>query len=288
MKKFDGDTVEIMAMSECPNDCEHCFINYKGHINFETLEIILDRFNKIYKNVILNGTELLMNDKYIELCSKYGQDFIYTNGKLLTAEKRNVLKQNGIKRISVSLHYGIQEHISKSNLSEISKVIVDAVNDGFSVRVLCTISKENYKLVPIISEYVKSLGASSLKFINMMKEGKASNFGNIFLGECEIIEFFDLLQIEREKNYPEKFYITRNGGFGNDNTRKNNFNCGAGKDVVVITPEHKVYPCNFLLYDEYCIGYWDETGIYIDEKFEHNPKECKALEKQLIKTISKK
>ena len=25
-----GDTVEIMAMSECPNDCEYCFINYKG------------------------------------------------------------------------------------------------------------------------------------------------------------------------------------------------------------------------------------------------------------------
>ena len=40
--------------------------------------------------------------------------------------------------------------------------------DGFNVRVLCTISKENYKMLPQIAEYVHSLGVRSLKFINMI------------------------------------------------------------------------------------------------------------------------
>lgn len=283
MYKYNGDTVEIMAMSECPNNCEHCFINYKGHIDFYELEQILNNYTKIHKEVILNGTELLMNDKYLELCSKYNQDFIYTNGKLLTKEKREILKQYGIKRISISLHYGIQEQISKSNLIDISQIIMDTVSDGFSVRVLCTISKDNYKLIPTIAEYVKSLGATSLKFINMMKEGKAESFEDVFLNEEELIEFFNILETTRKKYDKSDFYITRNGGFGNDENRKNNFKCVAGKDIVVITPEHKVYPCNFLIYEDYCIGHWDETGIYIDKEIEHSKKECLALKKQLKK-----
>lgn len=88
MKKYEGSSIEIMAMSECPNHCEHCFINYKGHINFSNLENMLKNYNQMYKNVILNGTELLINDRYLELCALNKQNFIYTNGKLLTSDKR--------------------------------------------------------------------------------------------------------------------------------------------------------------------------------------------------------
>lgn len=283
MRRYDGRAVEIMAMAECPNNCEHCFIKYNGHINFNTLEQMIQQYHKEYDEVILNGTELLMNDKYLELCKKNNQDFIYTNGNLLTYEKRQVLKKYGINRISVSLHYGIQNQISKSTIKEISKVIIDAVNDGFSVRVLCTISKNNYKLIPVIADYVKGLGASSIKFINMMKEGKAERLEDVFLQHRELIEFFNILDLTRKKYNPSEFYVTRNGGFGNDIMRENNFCCEAGRNIVVITPEHKVYPCNFLLYDEFCIGYWNDTGIYIEKEFHHNSKECTALQRQLVR-----
>ena len=67
MRRYDGRAVEIMAMAECPNNCEHCFIKYNGHINFNTLEQMIQQYHKEYDEVILNGTELLMNDKYLEL-----------------------------------------------------------------------------------------------------------------------------------------------------------------------------------------------------------------------------
>ncbi len=285
--KYEGKYVQIMAMSECPNNCEHCFIHYKGHINFDELDTMMDNYSKDYR-VILNGTELLMNNKYLELCNKYNQNFIYTNGMLLTPEKMEVLKKNNINRITMSLHYGIQEQISKIGLEETAKLIKETIANGFEVRVLCTIDRDNYKLLPEIAEYVKSLGVKSLKFINMLKEGKAeNNIGDVFLNQEEIYEFFDILYDVRKKYDPKEFYVTRNGAFGDDKGNKNNFTCPAGKDWVLLTPDHRVFPCNGLQYDEYCIGHWNDEGVYIDKPFEHDRKECYVLKRQL-KMLSNK
>ena len=38
-----------------------------------------------------------------------------------------------------------KDKIDYLNLIDISQIIMDTVSDGFSVRVLCTISKDNYK-----------------------------------------------------------------------------------------------------------------------------------------------
>ena len=279
--KYEGKYVQIMAMSECPNNCEHCFIHYKGHINFDELDTMMESYSKDY-SIILNGTELLMNDKYLELCNKYHQNFIYTNGMLLTKEKMDVLKKNNINRISISLHYGIQEQISKVGLTDVSHKIKEAIANGFEVRVLCTVDKDNYKILPEIAEFVKSLGVKSLKFINMLKEGKAEdNIGDVFLNQEEINEFLDILYEVRKKYDKDDFYVTRNGAFGNDKRNKNNFHCPAGEDLVLLTPDHRVFPCNGLQYDEFCIGHWDDDGVYIDKEFKHDNNECYVLKRQL-------
>lgn len=69
---YTGKVVQIMAMSECPNKCDHCFIRYKGHISFEKFDEMMGKYSKEYEKVILNGTELMMDERYIELCEKYG------------------------------------------------------------------------------------------------------------------------------------------------------------------------------------------------------------------------
>lgn len=280
---YNGKTVQIMAMSECPNHCAHCCIRYKGHIPFEQLDQMMDKYSKEYERVILNGTELMMDERYIALCDKYGQNFIYTNGNLLNVESRAMLKKHGISRLSISLHYGIQEQISEYSLKEISDKIRETLADGFKVRVLCTISRDNYKLIPDIAAYVYSLGVKSLKFINMIKEGRAEGevFEGTFLSKTELEEFFDILDETRKKYDKKDFYITRNGAFGDDEKHKNNFECPAGKDWIVLTPNHKVYPCNGLIYDEHCIGHWNDEGIFIDKEFRHDCKECMTLIRQL-------
>lgn len=279
--RYNGKVVQIMAMSECPNKCTHCCIRYKGHIPFEQLDKMMEQYEKQYDKVILNGTELMMDERYIELCEKYGQNFVYTNGTLLTSKNRDMLKRHGINRLSISLHYGIQEKISEASLTEISNKIKEAIADGFDVRVLCTISRDNYKLIPDIADYVYSLGVSSLKLINMIKEGRAETFENVFLSKNELEEFFDILEQTKKKYDKNKFYLTRNGAFGDDAKRPNNFTCPAGKDWIILTPDHKVYPCNGLVYDEYCIGHWNDDGIFIDKSFEHDCKYCEVLNRQL-------
>ena len=87
---------------------------------------MMEAYSNDYR-IILNGTELLMNDKYLNLCNKYHQNFIYTNGMLLTKEKMNILKKNNINRISISLHYGIQEQISKVGLADVARKIKEAI-----------------------------------------------------------------------------------------------------------------------------------------------------------------
>ena len=56
--KYAGKTVQIMAMSECPNKCKHCFVEYTGHIPIDELDRMLNNYVKIYDKVIINGTEL--------------------------------------------------------------------------------------------------------------------------------------------------------------------------------------------------------------------------------------
>ena len=61
-----GDVVEIMAMSECPNNCEHCFINYKVHIDFYELEQILNAYQqsttKTRENELVDELYLLTDE----------------------------------------------------------------------------------------------------------------------------------------------------------------------------------------------------------------------------------
>ena len=247
-KKYEGKTVQIMMMSECPNNCTHCCIHYKGHIEFNKIEEMIEQYQGEGKEVILNGTELLMNERYLQLCKKAGQDFIYTNGRLFNEKNRKLLKKYNINRVSVSLHYGIQEQLSHEKLEDISQIIRDAVAEGFEIRVLCDISKDNYKILPEIASYVNGLGVKSLKFINMIKEGRAEDIGDIFLDKEELKEFFSILEETRKQYNPEEFYVTRNGAFGDDEIRKNNFYCPAGKDWIILTPDGYVYPCNGLNY----------------------------------------
>lgn len=279
--RYQGEVVEIMSMSQCPNRCPHCFVTYEGEIPFKTLDHLMADLVPLHKEVILNGTELLMDDAYLDMCGKYKQDFIYTNGKLLTKEKMEVLKRNDIHRISVSLHYGQQESISRISLNEVVDVIEQARDEGFEVRVLCVISKENLMLVPEICDFVASLHIRGVKFINLLYSGGGQNFKDKLLDEKDLPVFFDLLHQAREKYDKEKFYITRAGNFGYNKKYGDNFICPAGKDFVLLTPNGSVYPCNAMVYPEYRIGHWDETGIYIEKQLMHGEKTCMALNRQL-------
>ena len=59
-----------------------------------------------------------------------------------------------------------------------------------------------------------------------------------------------------------------------------NFNCPAYNDMVVMTPDYKIYPCNFLISKEEEIGYYKDGKIYVVDDYECSPNECLYCKKR--------
>ena len=73
--------------------------------------------------------------------------------------------------------------------------------------------------------------------------------------------------------------IRRCGTFGNDLNRKGcNFNCIAGSELVVITPDLNVYPCIFLAKKGYEIGKVVDSKIILYKEFNNKGDKCLAQE----------
>ena len=91
-------------------------------------------------------------------------------------------------------------------------------------------------------------------------------------------EFFELLHKIRDKYDKNILEIQRCGSFGHDTYGKSNFLCDAGVDFVCITPDKKVYPCNFFCKPGNEIGYYKDGKIYITKEFKNDQTKCLAKE----------
>ena len=49
--------------------------------------------------------------------------------------------------------------------------------------------------------------------------------------------------------------------------------------MVILTPELKVYPCNFQASPGNEIGYYKDGKIYVKEGLDFNPKTCSSYQK---------
>ena len=74
--------------------------------------------------------------------------------------------------------------------------------------------------------------------------------------------------------------IQRCGTFG-PNIHKNNFYCLAGQDMIILTPDRKLYNCVFNISNNSCIGYLDDDYNLIinQEASSINQSYCKVLKK---------
>lgn len=280
-KHFSGEMIEVLAMSECPNHCEHCCVNYKGHIDFDTLSSLFEICKERNMKMLISGTELLMDEKYLEFCNKIGQNFIYTNGALLNDKNYALMKKYGINRISLSYHYGIQDQLTHIDQDKIDSILSKAVSEGFYVRAFCTVTKDNINYMSKVAERAYGLGAKSIKFLNMLEEGRAAEKDFRILDRTDLKQFFKNVNDIRKKYDKKDFYVTRNGAFGYDTENRCNFRCTAGHETVVLAPNGNIYPCVGLMYDEYIIGYWTDKKIIIEKEFDRGEHICKVLERQL-------
>lgn len=279
-KEFDGKDVIIMSCSDCNTRCKHCYISYSLNFDKDALFELASKCIVKY-NTSINGSELLIHPEYFNTIQMLGQTRIMTNGIeiLRNPDIMKELKNRGIKIISISYHMGIHDEISSVKEELIYKVINIAKQHSMKVRIMVTIDKNNYLLVEEMCKKAIELGANSIRFTNYLTTGNAIEISDRALNEEQIQTFLLLVQEQRKKYSKNILEIKRCGTFGKQNgVSKKNFKCPAGIDLIAITPDMNVYPCNFLSKPGYEIGKVIEGKIIINKKIINDGSRCIAYE----------
>lgn len=281
MKEYNGMYVTLMLNSDCNNNCAHCYINYNGMFNDEELKDLVPTLLKKYR-VLFNGTEPILHDEYLKYYKMANNNIIMTNGIALVEDNGLIckLKENGINQIALSYHYGIQDEISQIKIKELDKLILKLKKQGFKVKLMCSISRDNLKCIEACCEKAYNLGVDYVRFTNFIDQGRAiSNIeSKKFLTLEEIYYVLDEIKEQRKKYARDKLYIERCGSFGNG-INKNNFKCMFANNMVAITPDHNVYGCIFDTSIGNEIGRLENGKILIRDDVDDSKDYCKILKK---------
>ncbi|HOZ88980.1 MAG TPA: hypothetical protein PK737_01960 [Bacilli bacterium] len=283
MKEYTGQTVKIMICAACNNKCKHCYIPYEGNIDSEELYTLVTTLSNKYE-VILNGTEPLMNPDYLKSLKLIKQKLILTNGLVFAnnlAYLDQIKAETYIQQICVSYQFELQELFGSVSLSYLDKLFPQIRARGFDLELMCTISATNFDKVLAYCEKAVALKANIIYFIEYMNQGQAVNLDeNLILSEAQKEKFFELVNEARKIYDINTLKVTRSGNFGPDNNAlKNNFRCDALSNMVIITPDYKVYPCNFMIDYQNEIGYYQEGKIMIKEDLASDCTQCLRLRK---------
>lgn len=145
---------------------------YEGNFEKEKLLDLCSIFMQRY-NVLLNGTEILLDPEYFEALQLIGQDFIVTNGIALAKNSRLIeeLMSFGIKSVGMLYHMGIHKEISSVKKEVIEENIQSLLHYGLDTYLRVTITSKNYYLLRQMCEDAIMLGAKGIKFTNFMRMG---------------------------------------------------------------------------------------------------------------------
>lgn len=280
MKEFEGKKVTIMSCSNCNTNCKHCYVSYKGNFKGDELYQLCEQLKEKYE-LNINGTEVLLHKDYFPVYNLIGQKRLLSNGIVINKDESiiELIKESSIEMVAMSYHFIIHKNISNVSQEMLKNNIKKLQENGIKVELMCTVTKSNYDKILEICKDVVDMGVKKVRFINFLNTGNAINLDNSnILTEDQKRVFFDLLNKARNIYPKEKLLIKRCGSFGLDNEHSCNFNCPAGKDKVVISPDMKVYPCIYMVKPEYKIGQYTNGKVMIDSEIIHDGTKCLASE----------
>ena len=275
--KYEGERVILMACSKCNVACTHCYIGYTGNRTPDELEELCKYYSNKYNIVRIDGAEPLVDLGYLKSYKIVGQDWIMTNGLRIYREPEviDLLKENGIKTVFMSYHFGIQDSLNGINNEMLNKVIRMIREKGLRVVLMTTITNKNAHEALNICDQAHDLGASGIEFNKIFIQGRAKNLSNIGLSKDDYDSFFKGIKEARDKYDINDLEVRRSGTFGCDTVYEpNRFKCSAGVKKVCITPDNHVYGCTCICKPGYEVGEIHDGEIYLYSDFVNDRTWC--------------
>lgn len=269
-----------MSCSNCNTKCEHCYISYKGSFEPQKLLEIVKNLKKKYR-IKINGTEPLLTPAYLESYKEAGEELILTNGLVFkdNEEYLDDIKNAGIKRICMSYHFDLHEVISKVDKEYVKSLYPKIRAHKLDAEVMTTISSINCDKILEYCDKAYEMGANYIHFTNFMSQGNAKNIDkNLVMSEEQRKNFFKQIMIARDKYPKDKLYVSRCGTFDKNPFEEDGgkFRCLAYNEMVVLTPELKLYPCNFQASPGNEIGFYKDGKLFVKDDLDFNPNECSS------------
>ena len=272
LEKMSKPTVVIMASSKCNLKCGHCYLPYTSNRSpKDALEMVEALQNNGY-NVLVAGSENLLDLDYLKSYQKAGQKHILTNGLVLEKDHSiyDELKKVGINYIILSLHFGMTEEFKSVPERTVAKVIREAKERKFLVQATTTITSKNYLAVDSMCSKGVEYGLDKLHFGRFIQMGRGESENNLALSEIQAQEFFDNLNKVR-KRYKgnldvrvEGYFGPRPGSLGEELSKKGCY-CPAGVLSFAVDPDDNVYGCPFTMGKNLVIGKYDNGKIKVDK-----------------------
>ena len=221
------DYLRVSVTDRCNLRCAYCmpdrpfeWIEHNKILSFENIfsfvKIAID--NGVEKIRITGGEPLVRKgvENFVGLISKYAPniDLAMTSNGVLLAQKAEILKQNGLKRVNISLDTlkpEIFEKISKRNLlDEVLKGIDKAVEVGFKVKLNCVVVRGiNENEISEILNFGISKNAE-VRFIEFMQNSHALDAVKC-IGANEILEIlsrdFKISPLKKEPHSPSSLFL---------------------------------------------------------------------------------
>lgn len=263
-----------MVNSECNAKCKHCYLPYTGSRNPENALEAVKRLQANGHTVIIAGSETLLNPDYLKAYQQAGQKYLLTNGILLNQNKAlyELLKQYGIEKLAFSIHFGIQNNLGSVPENLVASVLRESKKRGFQTQTTATITSANYSIIDEMCKKSIIYGANAIQFNRLVQIGRGNEMESNVLTREQISEFFKQI-IEVRKKYSKSILeINIHGNFGPRPGSKgeilsiqNNY-CLAGRNIVAIDPQNKVYGCPFSMHPKNIIGRYENGQLIIEKE----------------------
>jgi MoaA/NifB/PqqE/SkfB family radical SAM enzyme len=279
-KEGQPTVVYLLNQGICSAHCSHCYVNKKieGEAGRDIEQAFVDirRLQESSYRVILRGTEILLNLKFLKLFSLVNQTYLQTNG-LIIAENPQILsliRDAGINHLIFTYPF-LENGITDIPKSIVEKAVkISRYDFGITLSIIVTKDfADNTALLSQACAKALVLGVRAIKFIRLMPINP-KHISLTLKSEQSIIILSELDRLKKIFDYNE-LIIQTPGCFGMFSHRRSLnkekyseadlsgvYDCPAGIKHFVIDAQNDIYPCLYLMGQEHKIG------RYEDNKFE--------------------